>query len=92
MNEYKKSVRQKLAEKLDLPGDVTANQPRITVCGYHEAIIYNHKGITEYGDERISIATAKATVKITGLKLTVKAMSSDSISVVGQLMGIEFSY
>ncbi len=92
MSQYKKSLHEKISEKLDLPLDVTANQPRITIQGYHEAVIYNHKGITEYGEERICIATQKATVKITGFGLTIKAMNGDAISVVGQLIGIEFSY
>ena len=92
MSGYKVSVREKLAEKFDLPSDVAVRQPRITIIGYREVVISSHKGVTEYGGERICVATEKATVKITGLDLTIKAMNTETVSVVGQLVGIEFSY
>jgi len=92
MSGYKLSMREKLSEKFDLPADTSGNQPRITVIGYREVVIYGHKGVTECGSERICIATGKATVKITGLELTIKAMNAENISVVGQLIGIEFTY
>ncbi len=92
MNRQKPSMREKLAQKFDLPADIAANQPRMTIIGYRELVIYNHKGITEYGSDKISIATAGATVHITGVDLTVKAMTGENISVTGQLMGIAFSW
>ena len=92
MSQYKMSAREKLAQKFDVPGDVAANQPRITVFGYREVVVYNHKGVTEYAQDRICVATEKATVKISGVGLTIKAMNAVNISVEGQLIGIEFSY
>jgi len=86
------SAREKFAQTFDLPADVTANLPRITIIGYREVVICSHKGVTEYGSDRICVATGKATVKITGLELTIKAMNAETISVTGQLVGVEFSY
>jgi sporulation protein YqfC len=55
-------------------------------------LVYNHKGVIEYGSECIRIATRKATVKISGIDLTIKAMNRENLSVIGQIIGVEFSY
>lgn len=92
MGGYRITRREKLAEKFDIPSDAAVNQPRITVIGYREVIVCSHRGITEYSGEKICVATAKASVRITGLDLTIKSMDAETVSVVGQIIGIEFSY
>jgi len=92
MGSYKVSLREKLAALWDLPADAAADQPRVTIVGYREVVVYNHRGITEYSGEQICVAAQKATVKIRGVDLTVKAMNGRDLSVTGQIIGVEFSY
>ena len=52
-----KRKESKLDSLLELPKEITTNQPKITIMGFEEMLIENYKGILEYEDFYIKLAT-----------------------------------
>lgn len=78
------------AEKLDLPKEVVLDLPLISLTGRDEMTVENHKGLMEYGEEKIRIATKAGNLLISGRDLTLRRMSSECIVIGGRLEKLEF--
>lgn len=86
----KKGVREKFTEMLELPKELVLNSPRLTMVGYNDIRIENHKGIMEFGSERVRINTGLGVVKIAGCELLIREISSEDIIISGIIKSIEF--
>lgn len=91
-SEKKNDFLDKAADILELPGEVMAGMPRITVTGCRRVLVENHKGILEYGSERIHINGGRMVLKIQGSELELKSMNSTELLVTGRISGMEFEY
>lgn len=78
------------AEKLDLPREVVLDLPLISMTGREEMTIENHKGLMEYGEEKIRIATKVGSLCVSGESLRLKRLSAECIVIGGQLEKLEF--
>ncbi|MBQ4321914.1 MAG: sporulation protein [Oscillospiraceae bacterium] len=85
-----KTFLERTAEMFDLPGEVTAGQSFIAVTGNGRVYIDGHRGILEYGEERISVRCGKMIASVEGLKLKLCAMSERELLVTGKLHSITF--
>lgn len=63
---------------------------KIEICGEHRITVENHKGILEYEDTEMKINCGRRVLKITGLGMTLQAMTDDEIAIVGQILGVEY--
>jgi len=90
MKKKKLYLREETAEKFDLPGEIVAGMPKVTVTGCRRVYIENHRGILEYGKERININGGRVIIKISGDNLCIKGMSGKELIVMGDIIGIEF--
>jgi sporulation protein YqfC len=88
----KKGFREKFTEMLELPKELLLNIPRITMAGNGDMMVENYKGLIEYGRARIRISTGPGTVKITGLGLIIREITSDDIIISGNIQTLEFLY
>ena len=88
--ETKATLKEKVAEILELPKEIVLNMPKLVMLGNSSLIIENYKGIIEYGDCRIRINTCTGMIKITGDKLVIKEITSEDIMVSGKISGLEF--
>ena len=88
-NDKEYSFWEKTVDKLDLPGQVVAGLPYVTLTGNHRLYIENHKGILEYGEEAININCGKMIIKIKGQKLELRAMSENELVITGNIASIE---
>lgn len=86
------SFLEKLAETLDLPGDVVAGLPRMEITGCRALMMENHRGILQYSTEEIDIGGSQAVVKVFGEHLILRAMNGRELLIVGQIFKIEFVY
>lgn len=91
-SEKKNDFLDKAADILELPGEVMAGMPRITVTGCRRVLVENHKGILEYGSERIHINGGRMVLKIQGSELELKSMNSTELLVTGRIVAMEFEY
>ncbi len=86
----KRGIREKFTEMLELPKELILNTPRMTMVGNRDIMIENHKGIMEFGCERVRVNTGSGTVKITGSGLLIKEITSEDIIISGSIASIEF--
>ncbi len=86
----KKNFKEKVSEVLELPKEIILNIPKITMVGNENLIIENYKGIMEYEQNRIRLNTAKGIIKITGIRLNIKEITSEDIMVEGEINSLEF--
>lgn len=85
----KQSLTARLAERLDIPAEAASSAPRITISGGGQVLIEGHRGLLEYGEERIAAAGAGCTILIKGEKLRMRSMSGRELLVTGRLWSVE---
>ena len=85
----KETLAAKLAERFDLPEESLSGAPRITISGGGRVLIEGHRGLLDYGEERIAAAGAGCTILIRGEKLRMRAMSGRELVVTGRLWAVE---
>lgn len=86
----RKGIREKFTEMFELPKELVLNTPRLTMVGSRDVMIENHKGIIEFGSERVRISTGSGIVKITGCGLLIREITSEDIIISGIIESIEF--
>lgn len=79
-----------LAEKLELPEDALLGAAKLTVTAGRRALIENHRGILEYGGERIVVSTGRGKIILSGRELRLVAMNKNELLVSGRLQGMEW--
>ena len=75
---------------LDIPKEVSTNTPKITVSGFEEILIENHRGILEYEEFFIRLNTYIGIININGFNLKLQEMTGDDIIVKGKIDSIDF--
>ena len=85
-----KTFSERMAELFDLPGEVVAGQSHITLIGTGRVCIDRHRGILEYGEERICVRCGRHVVVIDGENLKLDAMSSRELLVTGVIGAVSF--
>lgn len=89
MKRGKKIKENKLESFLELPKEITTGQPKITILGFEEMLIENYKGILEYEDFYIKLATYIGIININGFNLKLNQMKEDTILVTGKIDSID---
>jgi len=85
----KETLTTRLASRLDIPAEAISAAPRITISGGDRVLIEGHRGLLEFGEERIAAAGAGCTILIRGEKLRMRAMSGRDLIVTGRLWAVE---
>lgn len=92
--ENKKKIKAKKISKLnkflDLPEEITSNEPKVTIMGFNQMLIENYKGILEYQEFFIRINTYTGIININGFHLSLNEMTGDDIIVTGKIESIDF--
>ena len=84
------NIFEKTADKFDLPGEVVANMPYISVTGCRHVYIENHRGILEYGTEEIIVNGGRVIIKLRGSGLQLRAMNEDELLITGTVSEMNF--
>lgn len=77
------------SERLDMPVEEIAGLPVIRLRGFHELLIENHKGIREYGEERIVIASNSGMIRLLGAGMCVTSMNEREMTITGGIISLE---
>lgn len=80
-----RDIADDLAEKLELPSEALGTAAKLSITGGRRALIENHKGIIEYGRERIVIGTEKGRIVISGHELLLSAMNKSELLITGKI-------
>ncbi len=84
------SFKEKVSEALELPKELVLDVPRITLIGNKQLILENYKGIIEYEDSRIRVKTSEGIIKMEGISMIIKEITSEDIMVKGEIKIIQF--
>lgn len=86
----RKKEASKLERILEIPEELSTDRPKITMMGFEQVFIENHKGILEYQDYFIRLNTYIGIININGFNLKLEEMTSDDILVTGKIDSIDF--
>lgn len=89
MRRYKKK-QNRFEELLEIPKEISSNEPKITIMGFNQIFIENYKGILEYQEFYIRIKTYLGIININGFNLNLTEMTSDDILITGKIESIDF--
>ena len=79
---------QKLADGADLHGEPLPGVPVIEIAGDHRVLIERHKGVIEYGTERIRVRVRYGVVCISGCGLELTLMTNQQLIISGQINAV----
>ena len=80
----------KLDEILEIPTELSTNNPKITVVGFEKVLIENYRGILEYQDYFVRLSTYIGNININGFNLNLEEMTTDDLLVTGKIDSIDF--
>lgn len=81
--------KNKFNQILDMPRELDSTEPKITMISFDEMFIENYKGILEYEEFFIKVATKIGTININGYKLILEQITEDDIGIKGIIKSIE---
>ena len=84
------SFKEKLSDFLDMPGEIVADIPKITLVGNKEVTIENYNGIIEFGENVVRLNTKVGIIKIVGVNIDIKNITAEEIIVFGGIRSFEF--
>ncbi|MBR5236760.1 MAG: sporulation protein YqfC [Clostridia bacterium] len=88
--ENKKSRTQRLSSLLEIPLDMVADVPRITLNDNRELSVENYKSIEGYEPDEIILRSKNYRIIITGKSLQIIAITNDEILIQGTVCGLSF--
>lgn len=84
------AMAEDLAEKLELPPEALGAAAKLSITGGRRALIENHKGILEYGAQRMVIGTERGRIVISGQELLLAAMNKSELLISGKISTVEW--
>ena len=84
-------VKSKIAEKLNIPEDISEGLPIVTVTGKCEIYVENYKGIIEYEKKCIKIQTKSCRICFEGENLEIVYYTSVDMKIKGEVKSICYS-
>lgn len=84
------TMRQRVADSLDMSKEVILDVPKLVFIGNHEVAVENYKSIMEYTDTKIVLEAKPCVLRFTGQELELKSMAREMIFVTGKINKLEF--
>ncbi len=85
------NIKSKIAQKLNIPEDISDGLPIVTVTGQCEVYVENYRGIIEYESNCIKLQTKVCRICITGKNLEIVYYTNTDMKITGQLENILYS-
>ena len=85
-----KKKQNRLEELLEIPKEISSENPKLTVVGFEELLVENYKAILEYQDFYVRLSTHIGIVNINGFELKLNEMTNDDILITGKIESIDF--
>ena len=86
----RKALLMNLAERLELPEEAVSGAAKLSVTGGKRILIENHRGILEYGSERIAVRMDSGTLILSGTELHLLGMNEQELLFGGRLQNAEW--
>ena len=79
------------ARMAGLPEEVLFGVPKVVLVGEGRALIENHKGVVEYGSERVRVRTDCGLLEVGGEELTIGRLGKSDLLVQGKITRVEYT-
>ena len=86
----KKNIKQKIANSLDIPGDVLCDVPHFSLVNNRELRVENYKGILLYTENEINLGAKEYKINITGENLKITVITDEFIIIIGSISALNF--
>ncbi len=80
----------RLDEILEIPVELSTDNPKLTIVGFERILIENYRGILEYQEYFVRINTYIGIININGFNLQLEEMTTDDLLVTGKIDSIDF--
>lgn len=80
----------KIDDILEIPVELSTNNPKVTITGFERILIENYRGILEYQDYFVRINTYIGIININGFNLNLEEMTTDDLLVTGKIESVDF--
>lgn len=84
------AVKSKIAQKLNIPEDISDGLPIVTVTGRREAYVENYKGIIEYGKNCIRLQAKTCRITFSGKNLEIVYYTNVDMKITGDLESVNY--
>jgi sporulation protein YqfC len=74
---------ERLAHRIDLADEALPGQPVLEIFGDRRVLLEHHRGVTEYGREKITVRVRYGWISICGSCLELSRMSAEQLVVTG---------
>ena len=79
-----------LSERLELPAEASVGAAKLSVTAGRRVLIENHRGILDYGSERICVGLEQGKLILSGTELCLLAMDRKEMLIGGKLQNLEW--
>lgn len=76
---------QRLADGADLYGETLPGVPVVEIAGDRRVLIERHRGVVEYGAQRICVRVSYGIICVTGCGLELTRMTGQQLIISGQI-------
>lgn len=84
------NIKSKIAQKLNIPEDISDGLPIVTVTGQCEVYVENYRGIIEYESNCIKLQTKVCRICMTGQNLEIVYYTNSDMKITGELESIHY--
>ena len=85
------AVKSKIAQKLNIPEDISNGLPIVTITGKSELYVENYRGIIEYEKNCIKIQTKECRITFLGENLEIVYYTNVDMKITGKLESVSYS-
>ena len=84
------SLRERAADALNLPKDLTLGAVILTITGKHEAYVENYMSLIEYTECLIRLQTRTCKLEIHGVHLYIAYYTSDEMKITEEIREVKY--
>lgn len=79
---------ERLIEQADLMEESAPGDSIVELVGDRRVLVENHRGVTEYGDQRICVRLRYGMLTVSGCSLVLARMSKELLIITGKVDGM----
>lgn len=85
----RKHLTERLADGVDLSGEVMPGVPVVELAGDRRVLIECHGGVTQYSCEKICVKVRYGQVTVSGCDLELASMTRDQLVITGRINSVQ---
>jgi sporulation protein YqfC len=90
MRKWLRKLKRNTLKVLDLPSDVILDLPRLTMIGFVQLYIENHRGVLLFNDKELRLLLKKGHLIVRGEELVIRAILTDELLLEGSIHLVQY--